>query len=73
MKVLPCGTPWAVLDALRKGPIPKREMVRQARRLAGSEHGGDVALLRLVESGLVVCEYRMTPEGAAALAKANQR
>ncbi len=61
------GTPRAICDTLRHKPALASEAVKFARHLAGNDHAGDVALLRLQEKGYVVLEYRLTDEGLAAL------
>jgi hypothetical protein len=68
-------TACALLTLLqvKDGPIPRKDMLRITHAIARKAHAGQVALLRLVEDGLVTVEYRITPAGAKALREATAR
>ena len=64
------GTPRAILAELAaRRFVDRRAMLRRAKELAGSNSAALMALKRLQDQGLVVCEFRLTPEGAKALAE----
>jgi hypothetical protein len=67
VKLTAHSTTRRVLRKLAAGAIERKALVDKARAIAGNEHSATVALLRLIEAGLVTLEYRITEEGARAL------
>lgn len=63
------GTPRAILAELEQvgGKALREDVIATAKDLAGSQSTAAMALKRLQEQGLVVCEFRLTPRGKKAL------
>jgi predicted transcriptional regulator len=75
MKVVRGCTAHALLTLLnaKSEPIEHDDMLTVAHAVARSNNTANNALWRLMNAGLVVLEYRITPEGAKALQEAMQR